>query len=374
MKKTLLSFLMLGVAGIVTTQAQITLQSTHIVGQGDIVEQAHDTLPTGITIGSGGASQTWNFSTVANDFLDTTYFVDPTTLPGNTNYPTANLGMYSTSEDSTWIFIDKNTNGLFVLGQSTYIQGNLTPINFAATIVTFPSTMGTNYNGNWDGSLGGYPFGQDPDGPGPHGMVDSIRIYRYATVTSNIDGWGNVTTPFGTFNSLRQVYVEMNEDSTQQLVNGNWEPISAATNNLIQFVLGSPLPEVTYDTTRTARWWTDNSAARFPVIEIDHDAGGNAQSVTYLNASPVGVTEEIANESGVSVYPNPAKDQITFITNVNASNIQVFDITGKLMATHKLNSNQTTLSVTDIDNGVYFYTVYDLNGAVIGSDKFVVAK
>lgn len=375
MKKTLLSFLMLGAIGIYSSHAQITLQSTHVVGQGEIVEQAHDTIPGAVTIGSGGASQTWNFNGINNHYLDTASFVAPGPLPGSSNYPTSNLGLIESREDSTWIFLDKNTNGLYVLGQTTYIQGNLTAIPFTATIVTFPSTMGTNYGGNWDGVLGGFALGQDPDGPGPHGMVDSLRFYRHATASSNIDGWGNVTTPFGTFNSLRQIHVQMNEDSTQQLVNGNWEPISTATNNLIALALGSPLPIVQYDTARTARWWTDDANAKFPVIEIDHDAAGNANEITYLNATPtVGVTEEANTVTGTTIFPNPANDYINVVTEENNSTIEIFDVTGKLVVTQKLTSTLTTLSIANIENGVYFYNIYNLDGAIIRSDKFVVAK
>jgi len=57
MKKKLLSFLMLTSVGIFSTQAQITIYDTDVVGAGSVVEQAYDTISGAITIGSGGASQ-----------------------------------------------------------------------------------------------------------------------------------------------------------------------------------------------------------------------------------------------------------------------------------------------------------------------------
>ena len=97
MKKTLLTLLMITSVGIYSSQAQITVYDTDVVGVGDIVEQASDTLPGAITIGSGGASQTLNFSTINEDVLDTSFFKNPSGLPGSTNYPLSNVAMEDTN-------------------------------------------------------------------------------------------------------------------------------------------------------------------------------------------------------------------------------------------------------------------------------------
>ena len=71
MKKPLLSFIMIGALGVFNAQAQITVTDSDVVGVGDDVEIAHDTLPGATTIGPGGASQTWNFGALNEDGLDT---------------------------------------------------------------------------------------------------------------------------------------------------------------------------------------------------------------------------------------------------------------------------------------------------------------
>jgi hypothetical protein len=369
MKKTLLSLLMVTCVGALS--AQITLLDTDIVGQGSVVEQARDTLPGATTIGSGGASQTWNFSTIQQHELDTLFFLNPTPLPGSPAFPTTNLGMEDTREDSTWMFLGKNVTGLFVLGRSQYVQGNLIELAIGGTIITFPSTMGTSYGGMWQGDIVGFDVSGFPLG------LDSIKVNRTADVTSNIDGWGNVTTPFGTFASLRQIVVEETIDSTweKSSITGNWSLISSTT--IAALALAQIyVDDVTYDTTRTARWWTDDPSSQFPLVEMDYEANGTVNEITWQKSSPtVGVQETVNTSTEVTLFPNPAKNQITISSQLKTNNsIGIFDVTGKAVANHRFTKNSITLSVEELKNGVYFYNIYDVNGAVLNSNKFVIAK
>lgn len=370
MKKTLLSLIMLTSIGIYSSQAQITVNSTDVVNAGDVVEQASDTIPGAITIGSGGASQTWNFSTLSEDVLDTLSFKNPGPLPGSSSYPSSNIGMVDTDQDSTWMFLTKNGSGLFVDGMAQYQQGSLVTIPFMSTIITFPSTMGTNYGGSWSGTLANFAFGIDPDGPGPLPTIDSLKMTRSSTINSNIDGWGDVTTPFGTFASLRQIVLEENIDTTWTLANGNWTIIDPTVASIFG------IDPVAYDTTRAARWWTNDPTAKFPIVEMDYEANGTVNNIDWQKSTPtLGVNEQIKTVSGVSLYPNPAKSEITIETNLtNNNSISILDVTGKLIAIHNFNTKAITFPVSDFNNGIYFYNIYDVDGKVLHSNKFVVAK
>lgn len=369
MKKTLLSLVMMGSIGIYTSNAQITLNSNHLINVGDVVEQANDTMPT-VTIGSGGASQTWNFSALNQHTLDTSSFVAPGPQPGSSNFPLANMVMVQSGEDSVWTFINKSATGLYVVGQSMYVNSVLSTTNFAQTIVSFPSTMGTNYGGNWSGKIFQTPIGFDPDGPGPEPFIDSAKVTRASTITSNIDGWGNVTTPYGTFNSLRQLYIEENIDTTWTLSNGNWTIVSPTTAALIG------VDPIEYDTNRTARWWTDDPSSKFPLVEMDYEANGSVNHVNWQKSAPTTSVEEAVIVNGDFVlFPNPAKSNITIQTkNASYSIVEILDVSGKLVATHKLLSNTINIDVSTYNNGIYFYNILDANGTKVYSNKFVVTK
>jgi len=372
MKKTILSLIMLTSIGIYSSKAQITINSGDVVGQGDIVEQASDTIPGAITIGSGGANQTWNFSGLNEDVLDTLAFKNPGPLPGYSYYPASNLGFEDTGEDSTWFFLTKNNAGLFIDGIYQIQNGQSNVIPIVSTIITFPSTMGTSFGGTWNGTLFVFPLGIDPDGPGPAQIIDSVRITRESTLASTIDGWGDVTTPFGTFPSLRQIVSEENIDTTWTASGGSgtWVIIDPTVAALFG------IDQIAYDTTRSARWWTDDPTAKFPIVEMDYEANGTVNNVDWQKSPPtVGVTEQTTTFSGVSLYPNPAKNEITIETKLtNNNSIKILDVTGKLVSNNSFKTNKITLSVSNLDNGIYFYNILDVSGNVSHSNKFVVAK
>ena len=89
MKKTLLSFIMIAGVGLYSTHAQITINSNHVISAGSVVENAQDTTPS-VSIGPAGANQTWNFSSLGQDYIDTLNFKNPAPLPGSSSFPNAN--------------------------------------------------------------------------------------------------------------------------------------------------------------------------------------------------------------------------------------------------------------------------------------------
>ena len=114
------------------------------------------------------------------------------------------------------------------------------------------------------------------------------------------------------------------------------------------------------------------------------DAGGRGGSFSYSigqigyvtsNGSLGTITEglqqpyEILILSGLertgitlSVYPNPTTDFIVLsVENGNIQNMTyiLYDILGKVIETKKLNGNQTTISMTNLANDIYFIKVLE---------------
>ena len=362
MKKNLLSLITLLGAGVMAN-AQITINSTHIVGVGDAVSQSIDTLANSITsIGPAGANQTWTFTTMTEHSIDTLFFENQSSYPGAVNFPSANLGLRNSAGDSSWTFLDKNATGLFVLGQSGYQQSQLVTLASPGTILTFPSTMGTNYAGNWWGIIFQDYVGQQG--------IDSVRMTRRASTASNIDAWGNVTTSFGTFASIRQNLTDINIDTIWVYQNNVWSVIDPFTASLFG------MTPITNDTINTARWWTDDANSKFPLLEMEYENNGNVTYVAWQKTSPfVGVNEMNAKPM-FSLYPNPAKDKINLSTDkIENSVISIFDITGKQVKSIDFNTSNISLNINDLDAGVYFYSVSNkTSGKVTQSNKFIVTK
>jgi len=67
-------------------------------------------------------------------------------------------------------------------------------------------------------------------------------------------------------------------------------------------------------------------------------------------------------ENGITAYPNPAGEFINLNFNgINAERVDVYDITGKLLSTNNLCSEQTQIFTGNLHSGLYLLKVYDGN-------------
>ena len=87
--------------------------------------------------------------------------------------------------------------------------------------------------------------------------------------------------------------------------------------------------------------------------------------ITYTN--PVGI--EVAENSTVllKIYPNPTSNQLTINTEIEILEIEIIDLTGKIIMT--TNGNSTTINVTDLTPGSYFIKVITEENTI--TKKFV---
>ena len=105
-----------------------------------------------------------------------------------------------------------------------------------------------------------------------------------------------------------------------------------------------------------------------------NDCGQSAYSevkTTYVYTC-VGVEEIAANGFGLRVYPNPAKDWVTFETTGNKPTlIIVYNHTGQLVEKMELNNLSTNWNVGNLPRGLYFYRAEQDGKTVMG--KLVVS-
>ena len=93
------------------------------------------------------------------------------------------------------------------------------------------------------------------------------------------------------------------------------------------------------------------------------------------SAQPNGVNE-IANNIEVSVFPNPASNQlnITSTANLEGHKVVVTDMNGKLVCIRPLGNNTTSIDLTDVASGTYIYRIADKAGRFVKQDRFAVVK
>ncbi len=91
-------------------------------------------------------------------------------------------------------------------------------------------------------------------------------------------------------------------------------------------------------------------------------------TVADKNADLTSVSTVSAANGGVTIYPNPATGILYFNTSAKVSNVNIYDVTGRLVKSAAI-SNNNSISVQDISAG--FYNVYFSGNGVQSFQKFI---
>ncbi|MAD97215.1 MAG: hypothetical protein CMB99_07820 [Flavobacteriaceae bacterium] len=86
----------------------------------------------------------------------------------------------------------------------------------------------------------------------------------------------------------------------------------------------------------------------------------------YAAATASVETNELFN---VSVYPNPSNNVVNLTANEIITKAEVFNVIGKKMRSFNVNSNSTSINISDLNPGIYVLK-YEINNKV-GTTKFV---
>ncbi len=359
MKKTLL--ILSSFSFVITSAiAQITITSNDITIPTHLVYQSTDTLPT-VSVGSAGASQTWNMTALGQSTKDTLLFESYAWAP-NTNYPTANLVIKQGSK-SQFVYAISNSSSLSFLGNAgiANIGGNPTNINQMDSpteiSVTYPYTYNSSFNNNYRTKAKFY-YGYNVTVSGNTVMVDSIREYSSVKKTAVVDAWGSLTTPLGTYNVIRSKETKITHDTVDAYIHA----ISSWYN-----------VQKTADSTTTYTFWANGVG--FPLVTATMDSTGNVKSVQWLTTMPALGINEYSSSLNESVYPNPAQNEINFVADASKQKaIKLFDVTGRLIDTFSVTNETTTINTSSYANGVYYYSIIGKDNSILNRGKFAIAK
>lgn len=165
------------------------------------------------------------------------------------------------------------------------------------------------------------------------------------------DGWGTITTPYGTAACLRVVTTQYSIDTIS---------ISALPAGFNKF--GFP------NYARSYQWLT--AGEKIPYLEINGNviAGNFAPTqVRYRDQIRyfTGINDHVAANLALSVFPNPASNDLTIITEQQkeALTAEIVDLQGKIIKTQVLTNyseliNQNKIDVSGLAKGLYLLNLY----------------
>ena len=178
----------------------------------------------------------------------------------------------------------------------------------------------------------------------------SVNIYESKTRINEVDGWGNITTPLGTFEAIRLKSTSNIKDRMVLIALG----IDSVTNRvLVEYI-----------------WLTKQH--HIPVMKITENINGlnvryNVQYIDhYRIPSNWGLNEN--NEASIlNIYPNPAKDFVRIAYNASkTANITIFDMYGNKVSERMIKGNSSVdIAVSDYAKGIYTARITEANSKPI---------
>ena len=340
--KLLILFLFSGIF----LNAQITINYGDLVTIGDTIIQGEDDNITSYSVGGTG-SQTWDFSGMTADSQDTLIFINPADAPFGSSFPDAEMAVEILQDnngnpDTMFMYIDNESDYLHILGMSANPYNDVHSYPYQ-NIMPYPVTYGDEFFSEYT-SIAKFYNG-----------TDSMMYKLYANDTINVDAFGYVSLPSGTYNSLRFYHNVIKKDSVFMKTGTEWNLINS-----------QEYPQDYYE------WWTNDPSVEMKVAELQTDeqgvvTGGNFMKEAFLHSTSVSELSDISNFM-ISYSGNGN----ILLRNIPKSYNKVFiyDISGKEIQSKMINSDITELNVQHLSPGIYIVTLSSPSGS-FGNKIFI---
>lgn len=323
-----------------TLRAQITITQADMPQPGDVFITTNALVDLSIDPEETGPNHTWNYETVipVSSAGDTFYsqsglpsvyqlFFFGANLADKIGY---NISFSQLSLEDVYLVYKNASASLEQYGYAGTFDGIPIPIvyNSKDVIYHFPLEFEDADSSNSD-----FAFG----------LPGLAYISQNRKRVNEADGWGMITTPVGTFNTLRVKSTITDQDSVYI------DTLNYGTNVSVK----------SYE----YKWLSQGSG--MPVFQINaQDLLGTPviTQIIYQDTTFHTAVESILSvkEGSPFVFPNPASNQLTIQFAGDISNhfsLVITNITGGLMYQSILQHRSTTIDVSTWEKGIYFLKV-----------------
>lgn len=331
---------------ILTAYAQIIIESSEYdvnFGSEVYLYNAEDTLGTGydVNVGTTGGPQTWTFSFAQfpDGHIDTLTVVEPATTPFAADFPSADHVWYSTVESFDFYqFFDLTTSYLLMPGVALLNDsGQTIHLNEPPEkLFPFPAQMGASWQNTYVNRFGT---------PGEYEQIDSTSSF------SEIDAWGMIVLPSGSFDCLR--VFEQTYEYTFTYYGGVL--VWSDTSSQISYM-----------------WITENTGFLANINSFDDEQNVNftkSPDVTIRSGVEVAIddkTEPVVTKFALHQnYPNPfnPKTVISYqLPVISEVELSIYNLLGQKVSTlvsekQSSGSYKVEWDATGFTSGVYMYKI-----------------
>ncbi|MCB0395869.1 MAG: gliding motility-associated C-terminal domain-containing protein [Flavobacteriales bacterium] len=330
--KKLLSAVALLIAS--SAVAQITITRDDMPNAGDKVTLSVQTQLSGFNPQLTGAGMTWDYTTLVPDSQRYQTFPLAASTPyfyftfisdyGTRNYNPDDLpfSLLGTPPENAYYFFRENASTFQVVGEGLTVSGQALPVfyNSPDFVYLFP----LNY-GNKDSANSGYTLS----------LPNMGYFGKKQKRVNQVDGWGTLQLPFGTFETVR--------------VHSTLYVTDSIFLDTLGFGFNIPLPIV-----HEYKWLA--KGGKVPILQINTTEsllGGGIQTVTDV----------IYQDSSYMEFQVEVDAYRTCPYEENGS-AEVIARSGKSPYSYQWSNGATTPAIYDLGEGIYSVTVTDAYGQV----------
>lgn len=332
--------------------SQITITDSDFSDGGDTALISLATDPS-IDYASTGTNFTWDFSGLTHDSQEIKEYFNISSASFLANFT---FGIFAASDyqatnfasssaiplDQIGGFLPVNISDVSLFSKNS--SGSINSVGFGVTVegteIPFKSdTIETRYELPLN-------YGDTYSSRG-YSNLDMNPVYngiwrQYRQRSSVVDGWGTITTPYGTFDALRidHSITEIDSIYIDAFGTGFWVEL--------------PIPA-----SHDYEWWTNGQ--KEPVLKITVSNILGTETVTAIEYRDIyrgpdaGLNELAIN---VKLYPNPTSDVLIVDGEYTNANYSIVDVKGSVVKSGDLSATNSTIQVADLPAGGYQFILF----------------
>jgi hypothetical protein len=301
-----------------------------------------------------------------------------------TNY--LNTDWEDIAADSTYIYIGDfgNNNGtrtnlkILKINKAQFITSTLSAISATAEAINFSysdqTSFASNSNNNFDCeamiSLGNslYTFTKNRGD-------NQTRVYKISKTPGTY-----TVSPYTSYDVAGLITGADYNSQTHEVVLLGY--LSSHKNSFLYYLYDYTSDQFFSGNKRrielgnsTTDWQTEgvtyNGADELYLSCEDSYVPASLFSTSKSSMSPVGITTLSKNNTTLRLSPNPCSDQLTInFVEQDITTLIIYSPTGKVVFSQKVIDKNTTINVSNFDNGVYFISATHKNGFT-SAGKFI---
>lgn len=319
--------------------AQATIEPADLLPPGARYRVAIDDAP-GVVPGNSGINLAWNFPGLDADDLRLVEVMDPAESPFGEAFP-GDIALVENTNTAAEHFTVTTTE-LLSHGRVFVEEGiqAVAPLTPPMVLLELPAAY-YQYHQGVSRSVSTSYLGQDI---GLGYVVDSIRLRTSIAYQSEVNGWGDLTTPLGTFDAIKQQLFSNIKDTM--------DVYRADQQQWIEAIQTDAYSTITWT------WWS--SQYGIPVLQLfDDEHDGVVDRAEWLQEE-LGTTSiaDPVTDAELQAYPNPATDQVMVtLTGQGAATYTLCDAQGRLVQQGQLVQERSIIPLAEVEPGAHVLRV-----------------